>query len=157
MLFPTHLLAAALLGRATTLSSRWLLVGAALPDIVDKPLAMAGVVELYHTIGHSAVLLLVAVPLARYSRAGAAAAVGWGSHLLLDALHVVVNGRPDDVRFVAWPLVVPSDPLGIPPGSFLLHYLWTPSFFLEVGIWLLAGAVLLENRRSGRPLAARKG
>lgn len=136
MLFPTHLLAAAVLGRVSRLSPLWLVVGTALPDIVDKPLAMAGVVDLYHSVGHSALLLAVAVPVALTGRAGLALAVGWGLHLLLDALHVVVNGRPGDAVFLVWPLAVPADPLALPPGSFFTYYVGSPSFYLEVVCWL---------------------
>ena len=60
MLFPTHLAAAALAGRWVRLSPVWLAVGAALPDLVDKPLGTLGVTELFHSVGHS---LLFAVPL----------------------------------------------------------------------------------------------
>jgi len=76
MLFPTHLLAAALLGRASRLSALWLVVGTALPDAVDKPLAMAGVTSLFHSVGHSALLVVVAVPVALTGRTGLALAVG---------------------------------------------------------------------------------
>ena len=155
MFFPTHLLVAALLGRASRLSTFSLVVGTATPDIVDKPLAMAGVVPLYHSVGHSAVLVVVAVPLALYSRAGLAAAVGWGLHLLLDAIHVVVNGRPGDALFLGWPFVVPTDPLGLPPGAFFRFYLGTPSFFVEVAVWVAVVAVLLRawttRRSTGGP------
>jgi hypothetical protein len=147
VLFPTHLLAAALVGRLSSLSPLWLVAGAAIPDVVDKPLAMAGFVDLYHSIGHSALLFpLVAVPIALSSRTGVAAAVGWGSHLCLDGLHVVVNGRADDVVFLAWPVAASSDPLAIPPGSFFLYYLGTPSFFLEIVLWTTVLAILVRNR-----------
>ena len=46
MLFPTHLVAAPLLRGASGLSLFWLAVGAALPDVIDKPLGMVGVVDL---------------------------------------------------------------------------------------------------------------
>lgn len=152
MLFPTHLVAAALVSRVSGLSALWLVVGAAVPDVVDKPLAMVGLVDLYHSVGHSALLVVVAVPVALASRAGLAAAVGWASHLGLDALHIVINGRPGDVLFLGWPLTVPSDPLALPPGSFFLYYVGTPSFFLEVLLWVTLGVVLLNRRRTGRSL-----
>lgn len=146
MLFPTHLLAAAVLGRARRLSPLWAVAGAALPDVVDKPLGMLGVTELYHSVGHS-LLLAPLVPVAlRYGPAGTALALGWASHLALDALHVVVNGRPDDALFLLWPVVVPPSPPAIPPGSFVFHYLWSPSFVLEVGLWLGVALVVLRRR-----------
>lgn len=136
MLFPTHLLVAALAGRLSRLSPVWLVAGAALPDVVDKPLASAGVFELFHNVGHSGLLIVLAVPVALTGRAGLAVAFGWASHLFLDALHIVVNGRPGDVLFLVWPLAVPADPLKIPPGDFFRYYLWTPSFFLELTLWI---------------------
>ena len=153
MLFPTHLLAAAVLGRVSRLSPLWLVVGAALPDVVDKPLATVGVVNLYHSVGHSALLLVVAVPVALAGRAGLALAVGWALHLLLDAVHVVLNGRPGDAVFLAWPLAVPADPLALPPGSFFVYYLGSPSFYLEAVFWtVVAGALLRGRWARGSPL-----
>jgi len=149
VLFPTHLLAGALLGRASRLSTPWVVVGAAVPDVLDKPLALIGVVDLFHSVGHSVFLAALFVPLALYSRGGFAAAVGWGSHLLLDALHVVVNGRPGDVLSLAWPVAAPPEPLALPPGSFALYYVGSPSFLLECGLWLLAGAAFVAGLASG--------
>lgn len=147
VLFPTHLLAAATLGRVSRLSTPWLVAGAALPDLVDKPLGMAGVVDLYHTVGHSVLLLVVMVPLAMYNSGGRAVAVGWGSHLALDGLHVVVNGRAEDLLSHGWPVTAPPDPLGIPPGSFVGYYVGSPSFVLEIVLWLLAGLVVVHEAR----------
>lgn len=103
MLFPTHLAAGYLLGRGARLAPAWVVAGAALPDALDKPLAMVGVTGLYHSVGHA---LLFALPLVaawaldrdRRARWGALA-VGCASHLALDALHVVVNGRPTERSF----------------------------------------------------------
>ncbi len=146
MLFPTHLVVAVLLGRRRRLSTVWLLAGAALPDVVDKSLATLGVVDLFHTVGHSALLVVVAVPVAYAGRAGLALAVGWGSHLALDAFQIVLNGRPTDALFLVWPLAVPPTPLALPPVEFFWFYLWSPSFVLEIGIWLAFAATLLVGR-----------
>jgi len=152
MLFPTHLLAAAVAGRLTRLSPLLVAVGTAIPDAVDKPLGSLGVFEVYHSVGHSALLAVIAIPLALSGRRGLALAVGWALHLALDALHVVVNGRPGDAAFLAWPLVTRTDPLAIPPGDFFWYYLGTPSFYLEVALWLAAAGWLLrewlERRRA---------
>jgi hypothetical protein len=129
------------------LSLPWLVAGAAVPDLVDKPLALVGIADLYHTVGHSVLLLVVAVPVALYSDEGRAAAIGWGSHVALDALHVVVNGREENLLSLAWPVATPPDPLAIPPGSFIFYYVGSPSFFLEVGLWLLAGVLVFKDVR----------
>lgn len=145
VLFATHLAAAALVGFRSRLRTPWLVVGAALPDLVDKPLAALEVVDLYHTVGHSALLAVLVVPVALTGRAGLSAAVGWASHLALDVLHIVVNGRPTDALFLGWPLVVPPDPLALPPVDFLRFYLWSPSFFLEFVIWGVLAVVVVRR------------
>lgn len=147
MLFATHLLVAWLLARLRNLSVPALVFGAALPDLVDKSLASLGVVDLFHTVGHSALLAPLAVLVALRGPSGVALALGWGSHLLLDALHIVINGRPTDAYFLAWPLLEPPTPLAIPPGEFFWYYLWSPSFFLEIGIWLFAAVVAVRALR----------
>ena len=167
MLFATHLLVAAGLGwlsgrprvrrrfaggatptlsTAPSLSVRWLVAGAALPDVIDKPLGVLGVFAVYQSVGHSALLVPLAVALAARHRHGLAVAVGWGSHLALDAVHVIVNGRASDALFLAWPVLTRSDPLAIPPGEFALFYVGTPSFFLEAALWLTAILLALRSR-----------
>ena len=145
MLFPTHLVAAALVGTRSRLPVLWLVVGAALPDVVDKPLATIGVVELFHSVGHSALVLALFLPVVWYGVKAVAVLVGWGLHLLLDAVHIVVNGRPGDALFLFWPVTAPPNPLGIPPGEFFIHYLWSPSFFLEFLIWAALAAVVVSE------------
>lgn len=149
MLFPTHLAMAAILGLESRLSPWWLVIGAAIPDLIDKPLAMVGLVELFHTVGHSAFLGIVLLPAALLNRSALAVTVGWISHLALDTVHVVVNGRPTDALFLVWPVAVPPDPFALAPVPFLLQYLWTPSFWLEVGIWAMLGVVLRHSLSSG--------
>lgn len=149
MLFPTHLLAAAVLGRVSRFSTLWLVVGTAVPDVVDKPLAMLGATSLYHSVGHSALLVVVALPLALSGRHGLSAAVGWALHLFLDTVHIVLNGRPGDAVFLLWPVVSPTDPLALPPGSFFVYYLWSPSFFLEVALWLAVAVLFGRHVASG--------
>jgi len=171
VLFPTHLLVGVGLGwlagrprirrslgrlsRGTTgqtpasvpaLSTGGLVVGAALPDVVDKPLGMLGVFDVYQSVGHSLLRAPLALAVAASHRHGLAVAVGWASHLALDAFHVVVNGRASDALFLAWPVVARSDPLAIPPGEFALFYVGSPSFYLEVLLWLTAVVVLARSR-----------
>lgn len=149
MLFVTHLVAALLLGRASRLPIFPLVAGAAAPDLLDKPLGTLGISELYHSIGHSVLLALVLLPLALYARVWFAVAVGWASHILLDTVHVVVNGRPGHALAFLWPLAESADPLGIPPGEFFWYYLGTPSFYLEIVLWAALLFVLVVQRRSG--------
>ena len=148
MLFPTHLVAAILVSRASGVSSLpplWLLVGAALPDVVDKPLAMVGLVDLFHSVGHSLFALALTAAVVRRSVAGVAASTGWALHLFLDAFHVWLNGRPDDALFLFWPLVTPPDPLGLPPLAFVRYYVGSPAFVVEILLWLALGAILSRN------------
>lgn len=164
MLFPTHLLVALGVSRladhpriqrrlpgAPTLSAGWLVIGAALPDVVDKPLGALGVVDTYHSVGHSLLLVPLAAALAVRHRRGLAIAVGWGSHLALDAFHVVVNGRASDALFLAWPVLIRSDPLAIPPAEFARLYAGSASFYVELLLWLAAVLIASRSRfRVGR-------
>jgi hypothetical protein len=148
VLFATHLLVAGLFARRVRIPVWWAIGGAALPDLLDKPLAALGLVDLFHTVGHSALLAVLLVPIAFVSRAGVAAAIGWASHLFFDAFHVILNGRAGDALFLVWPLAIPPDPLAIPPGEFLFFYLWSPSFFVEVAIWTGAAVIAVRAWRS---------
>ena len=151
MLFVTHLAAAAVVGRLSRLPTASLVAGAAVPDLLDKPLGAAGVVELYHSVGHSALAVVALLALALFSRAGTALTVGWVSHLLLDVVHVVINGRPGHALFLLWPLTRSADPLGLPPAAFVRHYLGTPSFYLEVALWVALVGVLAHGRFRNAP------
>lgn len=144
VLFPTHLVAAGLLWRVAPLSPLWLVVGAAIPDVVDKSLGLVGITPLFHSVGHSALLVVVMGALALSGRRGLAVATGWASHLVLDAVHVVVNGRPTDALFLGWPVLSPPTPLALPPGSFFWYYLGSPSFFLEVALWAVCCVVVVR-------------
>jgi hypothetical protein len=152
MLFPTHLVAGWVLARRWRLAPLPVVAGAALPDLLDKPLAMVGVVDLFHTVGHSLVMLPVLLAgalawgrLREGSAAGWGIVVGWASHLLLDAVHVVINGRPEDAVFLAWPALVPADPFAVPPVPFAVQYVGSPSFYLEVVIYAAAVAAYLSD------------
>jgi len=90
---------------------------------------------LFHSLGHSCLSVVVMIPVARPGRAGLAVAMGWAPHLTLDAIHVIVNGRPADALFLFWPIVTPPDPLTLPPGSFFVYYVGTVSFYVERLIW----------------------
>lgn len=168
MLFPTHLAAAYLLTLRGDLPPAWTVAGAALPDLLDKPLAMAGLSRLYHSVGHSGVVLLAVTVLGLAGlatvigpggvgaghdpsrwRVGTAVWVGWASHLALDAVHMPLNGRPGDVRFLLWPLVEHTPAVRLPPLEFAVHYAGTPAFVLEVIVW--AAVVVALVGRPGRP------
>jgi hypothetical protein len=119
---------------------------------------MLGITALYHSIGHSLLFAVVAVPVALSGRAGLAAAVGWVLHLLLDTLHVFLNGRSFDAAFLFWPFVENPDPLALPPGSFFWYYVGSPSFYLEVAFWVtVVGATILKWRGWTPPFRSRSG
>lgn len=147
MLFPTHLIAAYAIGNRWELSPYWIVIGAALPDVVDKSIATVGFLDLYQSIGHSLIVLLGLSVVVFVRRDWAAFWVGWASHLSLDALHMIVNGRPGDIRFLAWPVVQHTPTVHLPPIEFLFHYLGTPSFYVEIAIWIGVVFVLIADSR----------
>lgn len=139
MLYPTHLAAAYLLTTQLALPSVWLLAGAALPDIVDKPLPRLGLTENYHTVAHSGFVPmgLLTVGFFLSNPVVVAFAVGWTSHLALDVINMLLNGRPEHTKFTLWPFAYQSDPMRLPPGDFFRHYIGSRSFYVElVFIWL---------------------
>jgi hypothetical protein len=145
MLFPTHLAAGYVLGRRWNLPCRPLVVGAALPDLVDKPAATLGVVDLYQSAGHSLAALVLGFVVVFVRREWTPLWLGWASHLLLDAVHMLLNGRPDDVRFLVWPAIEHTPAVDLPPLPFFLHYLGTPSFYVEFVVWGLLVSVLVAD------------
>jgi hypothetical protein len=149
MLFPTHLAAAYVLGTRWNLSIPLLVAGAALPDLVDKPAAMVGVVDLYQSAGHSLLLLVVGFVAIFVRREWTPLWLGWASHLLLDALHMLLNDRPEDVLFLAWPAIEHTPAVNLPPVAFFGHYLGTPSFYAEFVVWGLLASVLVAGGEEG--------
>lgn len=145
MLFPTHLAAGYVLGDRWALPRLPLVAGAALPDVVDKPAAMAGLVDLYQSAGHSLLLLVVGFAVVFARRGWTPFWLGWASHLLLDAVHMLLNGRPDDILFLGWPAIRHTPAVDLPPFDFFVQYLWTPSFFAEFVVWGLLAATLLVD------------
>ena len=93
LLVPTHLAMGYLIGIYSRFPIPALVVGSALPDLVDRPLYWLGLTPAPHTIGHS---LAVAIPiclllLAVGSRQAIAVAIGWLLHVATDALNVLTT------------------------------------------------------------------
>jgi len=145
MLFPTHLAAGYAVGKRWELPALPLVAGAALPDLVDKPAAMVGLVDLYQTAGHSLLLLVVGFVAIFARRELTPLWLGWASHLLLDAFHMLLNGRPADVLFLAWPAIEHTPAVNLPPIAFFGQYLGTPSFYAEFVVWGLLAYVLADT------------
>jgi hypothetical protein len=122
-----------------------LLVASQAPDLVDKPLAYAGVLPSGRSFGHSLLTAAaVAVLLVALSRAAGmsaadgpysdwdreflrvgplAVAVGLGSHLLADSYRALLAGDVRRVSYLGWPLAsaprYPND--GVAPWTRLLR------------------------------------
>jgi hypothetical protein len=153
MLFPTHLAVAVGLGRGR-LPTAWIVAGAALPDLVDKPLSMAGVIPTYHSVVHSALFGVgFVVPFLFARRRGGvlttervgAVVFGWGSHLAADAAQITLNGRPENTVFLLWPIISSWDSIDAGPVPFAVQYVGTTSFYVELVIWLCVGLLVLRN------------
>jgi hypothetical protein len=160
VLFPTHLVGGYLAGRPWSLPTVWVLAGAALPDLVDKPLGMAGLAPLYQTVGHSA-LTLVVVVLAGLATVGrdrrlVGVAVGWGSHLLLDVAGMALNGRPANWVLVLWPLTEKPAPLALGPLAFYRQYVGSPAFYAELLVWVAGLYALWRSPAVRRYVDARR-
>lgn len=145
MLFPTHLVAAYGIGKRWHRAPLLVVAGAALPDLIDKTAGMAGVISLYQSFGHSLITVLGLSAVVFVRREWTPLLVGWASHLALDALHMILNGRPADVRFLAWPVIEHRPAVDLPPLEFFVHYVGTPSFYVEIPIWIGVGYLLLSD------------
>ncbi|MFB6205948.1 MAG: metal-dependent hydrolase [Haloglomus sp.] len=123
------------------------LIGAFLPDLVDKPLGALGLVPSFHTVGHSLLLAGVAALVVAGTGRGEALLVGWVSHLAGDLPLAV----PTYLDHYVWPVAAPPAPPPEPPGSYVAGYVTGPAFAAEL---LVAGAalawVLAARRSAGR-------
>ena len=133
-----------------------LAAGTQIPDLVDKPLAILDVFPRGRSVGHS--LLVAAVVLvvlfAWLSRVhpnrreyAIAFGVGYGSHLLGDALTAVAGDGIHKASFLLWPVVpLPDSDIDYSIGHYLekidLSPRLTPELLLVVvvlGIWVYDG------------------
>lgn len=127
--------------------------GAALPDLIDKPLLWAGAVPSGRTYAHSVFAALFFSALAwwlvrRYRREelGIAFAVGYVSHLAADVAWPLLVGAYDELGFLLWP-IAHSPPyegqksLGTFGGAEVTT-LWFEVVILAAGValWLRQGA-----------------
>ena len=128
------------------------LFAALLPDLIDKPLASAGVVPVGRTVAHS---LLIAVPLVvavwlvadRRGRPtlGVAFAVGYLSHVAADVPWHVLSGAVDELGFLLWPLTEMPAYTGVKPlgevAGLSVTTLWIEAVVLLVGfaLWIADG------------------
>lgn len=128
------------------------LFAAVLPDLIDKPLWLAGIVPVGRTIGHS---LLFAVPLVSLvwfvfqkrdrQRLGIAFAIGYGSHIATDIPWHILAGDYEELGFLFWPLThmpayTGTKSLGTLAGIEITT-LWLEAVILAfgIGLWLYDG------------------
>lgn len=89
-----------------------LAIGTQFPDFVDKPLAYwFGVLPGGRTLTHSLVVYvptgIVLVTLSWYygrAESGIGFSIGWGAHLVGDALNSLLQGSYGQLSFLLWPL-----------------------------------------------------
>lgn len=141
MLFPTHLAVAYVTARRLGLSVPWTVLGAVLPDLVDKPLGRLGETDRYHSVAHSVVGVGLTLGASDRARAVRSVWAGWATHLGADAAGMAANGRYRDLAFLLWPVArerryseMPADL--VLPGT--RSYFRSPAFVLELTVWLAA-------------------
>ncbi len=111
---------------------------AVLPDLIDQPLAIAGVTDVGRTMGHS---LLFAIPLVflvwfvthrrEHPTLGVAFAIGYASHIAADIPWHVIAGDYHELGFLLWPVTDMPSYSGV-------KYLGTVSGFEVTTLWLEA-------------------
>lgn len=161
MWLPAHAAIGYIIGRKTSLDTRWCVFGSILPDLIDKTLGHLGVFSAYQTVSHSVLGLgvVTALILGRYGHTMLAFYVGWVFHLAADVFQLVLNGRGDHViAMLGWPVLHWENPMIVDPSTayhegifasvpfiqegYVLHYITTPAFYLEVVILVYAGWLL---------------
>lgn len=123
------------------------IAGATLPDLLDKPLAFAGVVDVGRTIGHSllfALPLVVVVWLLARARdrgvLGVAFAIGYLSHVATDVPWHVLSGDYHELGFLLWPITPMPEYTGTKPlgtvAGLEVTTLWLEAVILVAGVAL---------------------
>jgi hypothetical protein len=128
-------------------SAVWCLSGAVLPDLIDKPLAAAGLVEVAHTVGHSVVILALgglALALRRgRPPAGRALWAGWAGHVGADLL----VAYPRFLVNYGWPLLDARPTPDVPVVAYWVEYALGPLGALELLAACTAAVVVGRTRR----------
>jgi len=100
LMFPTHLA----LGYLVSIYSRFaiapLIVGSAMPDIIDRSLLLLGLAQQPHTLGHSAIVVvpICAIAIHQLGTRAVALIVGWLAHVITDFLNIVTTHGPTIAR-----------------------------------------------------------
>lgn len=128
------------------------LLGAALPDLIDKPLHWLGAVPVGRTIGHSLLLVLPLVALgwllARRTdgrELGVAFAVGILSHIATDVPWHLLSGEYHELGFLLWPVTHMPEYTGTTTLGTLagveVTTLWIEAVILVCGValWVVDG------------------
>lgn len=130
-------------GRATLAA----VLAAALPDLIDKPLAWLGVAPIGRTIGHSLLFVLPTVALAwLWARRagdrelGVAFATGALSHVVTDVPWHLLSREYHELGFLLWP-ITPMPPYTGTTTLATFGGVEVSTLVLEVAI-LVAGAAL---------------
>ncbi len=135
-------------GEATVIA----VIGAAIPDLLDKPLYWLGIVPVGRTLGHSLlfVLPLVGIVWILAKRAGrrelaVAFAVGILSHIATDVPWHLLSGEHHELGFLLWPITPMAPYTGTKPvgtlGGVEVTTLWVELVILVCGIalWIADG------------------
>lgn len=153
--FPTHLAVGYLLGVYSRFPVAALVLGSALPDLVDRPLYWLGLTPFTHTVAHS---IAVAVPaglvLTRlFGQRGAALSLGWLAHVGTDFLNVATSqGLSATPYYVLYLSPPPADREAfetvtiVLPATDVTHTLHPIVLALEVAVLGWAVAELLRER-----------
>lgn len=133
----------------TSLPVAVLLLGALFPDLIDKPLAAAGVVGYGRSVAHSlftaSALVAAAGFLAgKWSRvdAGVAFGIGYLSHVAVDMYGPVLTGTDAvDTAFLFWPVLVEHS-LGVATPELPLsrHAIFAAVVASSFFLWVYDGA-----------------
>ncbi len=129
--------------RATALC----LVGAVVPDLVDKTAWRLGLAETGHTLAHSVVtltLVVVVVTAVDTARPLRPVLPGYAAHIVAD----IGVAYPRFVVNYAWPLLAQRPTPDVSPVGYWLRYAASAPGVAEMGI-IAVGAVVIARRGRG--------
>lgn len=147
------------------------LVGTAVPDLIDKPLGAVTPLAL-QSVGHSLVGVAVVALLVARTRLPWGVLFGWVGHLAADVVQLTANARGDHAtRVLSWPAsrvepfvladspaprlavldplaaVATRVPVPLLQDGYLAYYVTTPGLLADCAVWLAAGVVVVWRRR----------